>query len=511
MGASTLSDAATSSKLRGFQNFTGIDRSRSIIALERPESQPLWECEGAICDYRGIIVREPELVRRKDTQRVDSLTFYSKDNIVYAESNGSHVSLNTDRNHRVTNAYPEGSVVSFEVFRGNLVAMSPYQPMYLYDGAEWKQSNIDLKPAFGTTAQGRFFVAGMPDRPREVISSRLADITIFADNDESAESDARKAGFIDISNQISTSAEITGIGSFESNRLAIFTEDQVVIYVVDTDYRNWRVDDKSKVKIGCISGRSVVEVGTDLAFCSRHGVHMLQRSRDNGITVVPLTLSENIEKLYKSLLKTVPNPALINSCYDQDEGSLHIFFPQRAADESIRLTYHFRGGYENAKWSMSRTVGARCGEVQAGRFVLGGYSGLWNVQDRSFTSGIYEQGDKLVPAYRAPMRISTPILWMGDILNEKQSLTIALQAVGTGDIIFRIYDQEGRKVTESTVTLQAPEGETDEFPFRALERTYTLRFQSRFKGLLLEIESLDDGDIEIISFALELGTEKKER
>lgn len=504
MPALTVADDGIKKDPKGYQNFTGIDRSRDIVSLERPDSQPLWECENAVCDYRGIVVREPKVTRRKDSNRVDSLAFYSPNKVVYAESNGQKVSLNTDDGHKVVDVYPEGSIVDFKSFRGNMVAMSGYQSMYLYDGADWKQSVIDLYPAFATTIQGRFFVAGMPDKPWEVHACRLQDISVFPEQDNSPLKDPSRAAFIDVSNHVTQNSEISGIGSFETNKLAIFTQNEVVVYNITTDYTQWSVDERAKIKIGCISGRSVIEVGTDLCFCSRHGVHMIQRSKDNGITVVPLTLSENIEKLYKQLLKTVPDPAMINSCYDQDEGSIHIFFPQRSSNVSYRLTYHFRGGYDNAKWSFGTTMNARSGAVLSGRFVLGGYSGLWNVLDRAFTSIGYENGDGIVHDVRPQMRVVTPILWMGDVLSIKSSSYLALQVTGSGTLGVTAYDETGRKITETSVQLEATDEDLEEFPYRTLDRTYRLRFQTRFKGLQFEFKSLDDGDINIVSFAVEL-------
>ena len=156
--------------------------------------------------------------------------------------------------------------------------------MYRYSGGEWSTSTSTVKPSFGVPIQRRLAVAGFRLKPTEIQFSRVDNPNIFLDEEAPTE-EVTRAAFIDISNLIGTADEITGLGTFEANRLAVFTKDQTLVYIIDPDFEQWQLDSRANLRIGCISHNSIVNAGSDLLFCSRRGIHSIMRSEQNGITL----------------------------------------------------------------------------------------------------------------------------------------------------------------------------------------------------------------------------------
>ena len=63
--------------------------------------------------------------------------------------------------------------------------------------------------------------------------------------EEAITEEVTRAAFIDISNLIGTADEITGLGAFEANRLAVFTKDQTLVYIIDPDFEEWQLDSRA--------------------------------------------------------------------------------------------------------------------------------------------------------------------------------------------------------------------------------------------------------------------------
>ena len=59
------------------------------------------------------------------------------------------------------------------------------------------------------------------------------DDEIFAAEETKALTEVTRADFLDLANVLGSADEITGLARFESNRLAIFTNDQTIVFKVD--------------------------------------------------------------------------------------------------------------------------------------------------------------------------------------------------------------------------------------------------------------------------------------
>jgi hypothetical protein len=156
--------------------------------------------------------------------------------------------------------------------KDRVLAMCSGHPIYQFDGVTFTQLSAPIQPGFGVYVQGRLFVAGVPGSPNLVLASRAGDISIFPDNESPDSTSTSKASFIDITTTVGSSDKIVALGAFEGDKLAIFTTDQVVVYRVDADYRNWAIDNRAAIEIGGVSANSTIRIGQDLVFGSRYGV-----------------------------------------------------------------------------------------------------------------------------------------------------------------------------------------------------------------------------------------------
>lgn len=489
-----------------YYGFKGIDRSRDISSMETQKEQHFFKLENCFVDYRGQLIRDPAFFISKGSNRfpVKSVRFYSRDGITFAEEDASATHLASDRGHRVENAFSKEAVVSMTNFKGKVHVFSSDTKMYRYDGFEFTTSTASIKPAFGVPIQRRLAVAGFKDRPTVIEFSRVDAPEIFL-SEEAPTEEVTRASFIDISNLIGTADEIVGLGTFEANRLAVFTKDQTLVYIIDPDLEQWQLDSRANLRIGCISHNTIVNAGSDLLFCSRRGIHSIMRSEQNGVTIAEASLSDEVENLYQDLVKTTPDPAQISAVFDQDNQTYHLFFPRNSGTATLRLSMNFRAGYENVNFQLGNTLLPRCGAFLGGRLMFGTADGVYEATKRAFA-----QDTGLSDLRRSPMVAETPILWLGDFVGTKRCHTLIVQATGKGRFFIDAMDEEDRPMTTIEVNLDRLLGD-EHWGDAPLKSDYTFPFNQVFRGVRLRFrtEDLDnDTDVTIISFAFLMHKEK---
>lgn len=492
-----------------YTNFTGIDRSRDPTALELPMGsegeQPMYLLEHGWVDRHGIIKRDNKIRRRNviNVGRVDTAAFYAPKRFVWAATTGASVDLWASNGQALPRAFQLGTTVTMNPYHGNIYAMGGSSTPFVFNGSSWQSSNIPIRPQFGVTLFDRMFVAGMPDRPTEVHASRIGNPEVMPDNETPNSSERSKAAFIDVRDMIGVSDPITGLGVFEGNRLAIFTTGTTLVYQVSADYTQWAVDQASSMHVGCVSPRAVVNVGRDLLFCSRYGVHVLTRSEQNGLTVMPLVLSERLYHFYRDLVRDTPNKADISAFYDPDEEMLHIFFP-RAGDTCIRLSATMGYGYQKVHWSLGSFIGIRCGASYGGDMVYGTPDGLYTPVNRVID--LTGEFDAQSPEQRGRFRMVTPTLWHSNQYEEKSTISMLLHATGNANVTITATDDQGRELTTLNLDIDDRSDVDDSIPIVPLTREYRIPFQYTYRGIQLAVDTGDDeyGDVNIIGFAIEL-------
>ena len=506
MARLAYSPISIKSDSRTYFGFRGIDRSRDITALETEKDQNFFTLENCYVDYRGQLIRDPSFYLHKGSNRfpVKCLRFYNRDGVCFAEEDAAGTHLASDRGHRLDNAFAKSSVVSMTNFQGKVHIFNQDTRMYRYDGFEFSTSTASIKPKFGVPIQRRLAVSGFKDRPTTIEFSRVDNPDIFLEEEAPTE-EVTRAAFIDISNLLGTADEIVGMGTFEANRLAVFTRDQTLVYIIDPDFEQWQLDARANLRIGCISHNSVVNAGSDLLFCSRRGIHSIMRSEQNGITIAEASLSDEVEPLYQELVRTTPNPETISAVYDPDTQTYHVFFPRPGDTQTVRLSMNFRSGYEMVNFQLGDTLLPRAGAFLGGRLMFGTSDGVYEATQRTF-----QQDTGVSDLRRSPMNAETPVLWLGDFLGTKRSHTFIIQATGTGRFYVDISDEIGADMGSLEVNLDRIRGD-EKWGDAPLFHDYSYPFNHIFRGCRLRFrtdEKDTQTDVTIISFAFLLHKEK---
>lgn len=486
-------------KVFPYEGFKGIDTSRDKGSMDSGDAQHLLTINNGYVDWRGTIIKDPEVERRSTSEGVIAhVTFFGQDLAAWAVKDGESVSLDTDKGHRLPDAFAKNAIVTSTVFNKKVIMASRGTVMKKYDGYKWEDnlSQVKPSPAYITAISGRLAMAGVGNSSTEVWFSRVDDDNIMPDDEDPAYLQVTKAVKIDIRNLTGTSEIITGLGVFEQDILAIFCQEQTIMYQINADYTQFRLADRSNIKVGTISHNTIARANTDLLFCSRAGVHSINRSRQNGITVYQQVLSAKVEDLYKSLYRSVPNPEEISAYYDQDKSQYHIFFPQTdMICKRLTITFSISGDDE-PKWSMGDFVTGRCGARLGGVHLIGTSGGIYRVGD-------YGEELTLSPE----LTVLTPILWHGSITEIKQSHALLLQAIGTGYIEVEAYNQEGQKL--STFTVELDESQSDaSFLDVPLARQYERKFEHKYKGVQFKFTSKGGGTAKIVGFAVFVRSEQ---
>ena len=491
--STTYAPSGVDVKVYPYEDFQGIDASRDVGALDTGQKQHMVDIKDGYADWRGTLIRDPGAKPRTEGKKdIKKVSFFGRDLAVGAQVDGGGTSLKSERDHIKEEVYPRNAVVTSTVYNSKVVFASRDYGMYQYDGFAWKtiDARSDPRPAYIVSIQRRLAVAGMPGKRTVIDFSRVDDEEVFTEDEDDNATQVTKAADIDVANIIGTADEIKGLGVFENSRLAVFTNDQTLVYQLHPDFTLWQIDDKANIKVGTISHNSIAQAGADLLFCSRDGVHSLRRSETNGVTIYTIPMSNKIDLIYRNLIKNVADPEQISAYYDQDEGQYHIFFPfSDQITKRLTLSLNPMQGGES-KWSSGEFLNATCGTALGGKQLIGTPGGVWErfkVEDEVDVS--------------PEMEVTTPILWQGAINDTKESYSFILQATGKGELLVEAFDERGRYLSALSFLIEDG-GADDKFPDVPLSRQYERKFEHRYRGVQFRFTTKGKGLLKIIGFAV---------
>lgn len=478
-------------KVIPYGNFMGIDAVRDPAAIDSGENQYLLELNNGYADWRGMIYRDPGAFQRIQTGNpVTHVAFLNRELAVFARQDGAQTTITTERDHDAKIALRRGSNVATTVFNNKVVCASPGVDMQIYDGYVWRLPKLKtpIYPSYVATCQRRLICAGFPTERTRVEFSRVDDENYFSAEDLTS-SEVTKGVYLDVGNIIGTAETITGLSSLEQNRLAIFTEERALIYVIDPDYTKWTLEDRSQTRVGTYSHNTIVQAGNDLIFASRSGIHTIRRSA-NGLSLTNVAMSHQVELLYRALLRSVPDPEKISAFYDSEYRQYHLFFPQTDL-YTRRLTMTISPS-ENVppKFSTGTFLNARCGAQLGGVTVFGTPGGVFQAT----------QIEDYAPV-SPECTITTPVLYFGSLYQTKESASIIIQASGAGEMVIDAEDQVGRKLSSIVFEIEM-DGEDDKFVDLPLNLQYERKFEHRFLGLKLRFTLRGKGLVRLSSFAV---------
>lgn len=483
-----------------YENFQGLDASRDETAQDTGRDQHLATLNNAYCDWRGQIVRDDPALLRMSGHPTTHIRFFGKGEAMWAEQDGAGINFKTDRGHSLDGVHPPDSVVTSATFNRLGFFVCSERPMYYYDGflfsrVQSQTLNEILKPSFAAPIQRRMAVAGIRGKETEVHLCRVDNHEVWPDDELDDEESVLRAGKIDIRNLLSNADEITGLGSFEQNRLIIFTADRAFVYYVDPNINYWALDDNANINIGCVSHNTIANAGTDVLFCSRSGIHSIRRSTENGILVYSQAMSEKVDLIYRSLYNSVPDPRQISAVFDQDEARYHVFFPQAGNQLCTRLTLSLNpeGGEPQPKFSTGDFLQARCGAFLAGTLLLGTPGGVYKA-----LAPEADVADMDVPN----PKITTPMLWHGNMQDYKQTHSMTLQASGKGKVVVTGITDTG--IVMGSITFEIDDDSDDSlFHDVPLFQQYERMWQHRYRGAKYLIEITEgSGVVRITGFAI---------
>jgi hypothetical protein len=433
----------TSTKTKRFlyAGFSGLNTSKADIALENQERQAVVSMDNAYCDWRGFLGNERPIESvGEDDARVLSVKWFSllENDAIYAVRTGSGVSMRSLLTGiSEEDIWPVDAIPAICIFNRKAVLTAAGEYPVVYNGLEWRQlSNPDAFNArFSATVQNRLVLAGYSTDPNEIVVCRVNREDILPSDEAPNEASTIKAFRFNIQNLIGSAEVVSGLGVFESTKLAIFTGERVIVYTADPEQTKWALDSSSTINVGTISHNTIAGSANELLYCSRSGVHSLRRSSSNGMTMFTIPLSEPIAELYRSLVDMVANKEAISACFDRDSGVYHIFFP--VGDRmSYRLSLALdptsqEGQAPTGRWSLSKFGGLTCGDFLGGRMLFGSIAGM------KLQLGETSEGA------RGAAEVEFPVLWHGDFISPKLSHQLILYAAGSGVVTISASDEAG--------------------------------------------------------------------
>lgn len=478
--------------------FQGLDPRRPDAAADVGEGQTFRQLSNVSVDSLGQLILDRGYRNVVIGGRVVHTNFYSPGHLLFAEiADNGQLRLVSDAGHMEENAFVPYAAISSMVFNRKLLLMQKGLRPLSYDGSAYSvamsASLQTLGPSFGAAVQRRLCVAGFPSAPTLIHVLRVDSDTISAEEEDDADTSVLKAGTIDIGNLLSNADEITGLHAFEQTRLLAFTNDRCIVFNLSPSINEWALDDRANIHVGCISHNTIASAGTDVLFCGRNGVHTIQRSASNGLLVDSLTISEQVKDLYRALLASVDDPAKISAVYDPDDRQYHIFFPQTDALVSHRLTVTLPldGLQENpATFSSGTTLNATCGAFLSGDLVFGASGGVFAIPPRGSVIEADVEGV-----------IETPILWLQDLLGEKQVHSLTIQAAGQGSILIEAFRETDERLADIEIEIDTNK---DDSPYKsvALFEQFDRDLNHRVRGMRLKFTIRGRGLIQISGFAV---------
>ena len=482
-----------------YEDFQGLDTSRDVTSLDTGKSQHLSVVKNGSCDWRGQMVRDPSAIKLTGDRTIEHVSFYGANKYVFVERTGAGLDLKSDAGKIVENAYTSSDNVSSTVFNRNIIFSAKARQLRRFDGAEFyanaSPSMDKLRPAYSTSTQSRLVVAGVAGNETSIYVSRVNQDEIWPDDESEDSEDKAKAFEFDVANFLGTADKITGLGSFEQNRLVVFAADRALIYRTDPDYTRWLLDDNANIFIGCASHNTIRNAGTDLLFCSRSGIHSIKRSEDNGILVYSYSLSDKIDLLYRELFNSVDDPEKISAVFDQDNGQYHVFFPLPGNQLCTRLTLSLNpeSGESMPKYSTGDFLRARCGSFLNGQLLFGTTGGVYKILQPEA-----EVEDSITPE----MEVLTPLLWHGSLSETKDPVSIIIQAAGKGQITIDAQD-DGGNIIGSMVIEVDDTADDNHFAGVPLSRQYERQWLHRYRAAQYRIKTTGgSGLMRIIGFAV---------
>lgn len=442
-------------------------------------------------DIRGQIVKGPGtsiIEAVPGGGEVISLQHHHHDDTVLYYRNGADIdALATGTDLTLAAAFT-GSTARVDTvqFAGKQVVVSKGQTPVVYDPSTGFAQDAGI-PSGGvvTTVLNRLVVADLPNET-ELQIGKLNTINDFV---VPGSPTSVSPLTIDILNQLTGVDSIRGLGNFEGDKLAIFCQNETLVYAASEDRSNWTIVRDFRVPFGTIGRGSIQRVGNDIFFCSAHGLHSLRRSI-NGLTLETILFSRLVQDLYTDLRDAMPSEGEPTASWNPNLGLFTIYFPTTTS--WVRMVFHYdpqsvRGGFQG--WSYADNDGLSAASYFGGDFRTAGNGYIRNGGD---------------PAAAVNMTVRTPTLYQGAPHKEKSYKRLYVRASGEAQFDVNAYDENGRLLQSTTHQPFPPTPWNTGIPTVAPERPVSIPFNHRAYGVSVEIVSTGEGELKILDMAIDV-------
>lgn len=471
-------------RIFAYGKFIGLD---AVTAPENMNERLLAKVQGAHVDFRGQINKHyaSTAVADQATSGVISVEHYGPDDVIYAHRNGGNLDLRSTTGVTKTGAFTgDYQVLDYTQFLDKLIVCVKGQGADSWNGSAFADEAVIPQGGAVTTVRNRLCVADLAASGTEVHVSRtdLIDFTTGALETDGA--------VINIRNQLTSKDRIVGLGNYEGDKLAIFCQNETLLYATDKNINNWTIVRDFRVPIGCIGRRTIKNVGTDLFFCSPFGVHSIRRAA-NGVTLETVTFSRVVQDIYDSLVAGMPTGREPHAVWNPSLGHYIVMFP-KANDAWASMTFTYEpalGRGTHQSWNYDENSVWADASYFAGDLVFA-----------SVSNGLRE-ADTLNPnAYSTFFSVKTPVLWQGAPHKEKAYKRLMIRMSGPASLIVYVYDERGNLRQQTTLQPYPDSGPAT--PTGMELPPVDIPCMHRMRGIQLEFASTDNRELKIVDFAL---------
>lgn len=470
-----------------YGRFIGLDTVSDIGTMSE---KYLYSISNMYVDFIGQINRMDSLTPVSDqpSKLVGVESFGADDAVMFGvNAAGTGLDAKSLAGKFLANAFSGLTPPHMTQFSKSIVANVAGQAALVYDGTGFVQNTNIPQGGTNATILKRLAVAGIPGQDTLIKISKLDN---FNDYTAATTPVANDGTEIDIKNELIAKDKIKALAVFEDNKLAVFCQNQSILYQASLDITQYTRIRDFQIPFGTIGKNTIKRVGTDLFFASKVGVMSLRRAA-SGLTLETLTMSRRVQELYDTLVARIPDDKEPTAVWNPDKGQYHLFFP-RAGNVWDRLTFTYEPGagrVGHQSWSFTENVDMTSASYYAGELLVGQYNGSlnrWNSKTGS-----------TVGSFR------TPLLFQGDPLRRKSYKRLAVRVSGNAAFTIKAYNELGRLIQQTThqVTAQTPfNPNVPEVTPKVLD----IKFEHLALGVSLEFNINGSGSFKLLDFAVTL-------
>ena len=465
-------------RLFPYNRFLGLD---SVTSPSNMSDRFFVEMQGAYVDFRGQIVRGPGVNNTgQGSGKLYNMAHYGSSTVKKYEYNdtGSGTGNISGGSQGLPTLFISTtapitpiSLVNFD--QKQFSFMQGHNPHY-WDGTQYQNATTTHNNSLGRYPDGgfavnilnRLAVAGIPNKPTEIHVSRQDSFTDWRTNTGGGTTPTATDGLIlDVKNQFTSNDTIKGLAVLEGDKLVIFGENETLVYLADTNINQWQIARDFRVPIGIFGRNTAVNVGTDIFFCSRFGIHSLRRAA-SGLTLETIMLSREIQDKFQEAVENCPTTGIRtepHAVWDGELGQYHVFFPRdipglNTTETFDRLTFTYepgvgRGGFRS--FSFSPATNISCASFFARPDTNSSISAL---QVGTWGNGTGDGQDltrSSKPFSGSDMDIRTPLLSQSTPDQYKLYKRLIIRAVGTADFVVDVFNESNHLLQSTTVRPEA--------------------------------------------------------